>query len=67
MKTYSMKLDEIAKDWLIVDAEDVVLVISREMVSSRGMYFYPLTTGQLRMQRSCCRFLKNMDIGRIFL
>lgn len=25
MKTYSMKLDEIAKDWLVVDAEDVVL------------------------------------------
>ncbi len=25
MKTYSMKLDEIAKDWLVVDADDVVL------------------------------------------
>ena len=25
MKTYSMKLDEIAKDWLVVDAEDIVL------------------------------------------
>lgn len=25
MKTYSMKLDEIAKDWLVIDADDVVL------------------------------------------
>ena len=25
MKTYSMKQDEIAKDWLVVDADDVVL------------------------------------------
>ena len=25
MKTYSMKLDEIAKDWLIIDAEDIPL------------------------------------------
>ncbi len=25
VKTYSMKLDEIAKDWLVIDAEDVVL------------------------------------------
>ena len=25
MKTYSMKLDEIAKDWLIVDAEGAIL------------------------------------------
>jgi len=25
LKTYSMKLDEIAKDWLLLDADDVVL------------------------------------------
>ncbi len=25
MKTYSMKLDEVAKDWLVIDADDVVL------------------------------------------
>lgn len=25
MKTYSMKLDEIAKDWLVIDAEDIPL------------------------------------------
>ena len=25
MKTYSMKLDEIAKDWLVIDADGVVL------------------------------------------
>ncbi len=25
MKTYSMKLDEISKDWLVVDAEDIPL------------------------------------------
>lgn len=25
MKTYSMKLDEIEKDWLLVDADDIVL------------------------------------------
>lgn len=25
MKTYSIKLDEVAKDWLVIDAEDVVL------------------------------------------
>jgi large subunit ribosomal protein L13 len=25
VKTYSMKQDEIAKDWLVIDAEDVVL------------------------------------------
>ncbi len=25
MKTYSMKLDEISKDWLVIDAEDIPL------------------------------------------
>ena len=25
MKTYSMKLDEVAKDWLVIDADDLVL------------------------------------------
>ena len=25
VKTYSMKLDEVAKDWLVIDADDVVL------------------------------------------
>ena len=25
MKTYSIKLDEVAKDWLVIDADDVVL------------------------------------------
>jgi len=50
VKTYSMKLDEIAKDWLIVDAEDVVLgrLATQVAVFLRGKH-KPTFTAHLDM------------------
>ena len=50
MKTYSMKLDEIAKDWLVVDAEDVVLgrLATQVAVFLRGKH-KPTFTANLDM------------------
>jgi len=50
VKTYSMKQDEIAKDWLVVDAEDIVLgrLATRVATFLRGKH-KPTFTANLDM------------------
>jgi len=50
VKTYSMKQDEIAKDWLVIDAEDVVLgrLATRVATFLRGKH-KPTFTAHLDM------------------
>ena len=50
MKTYSMKLDEISKDWLVVDAEDIPLgrVCTQVAIFLRGKH-KPTFTAHLDM------------------